>query len=113
MIKIQLTKEEMDYAWELALKRYYAKPERIRNGTSLIEKDIDLPEDAKKAVIAKKIQLGHALLLAKMPKNDAAKLQKETTGFSTSPLTTSPSGKLIFSRSSRRELTISPWQQNT
>jgi len=38
---------------------------------------LTLPEDVKTALIKKKIQLGHALLLAKMPKNDAAGFLKE------------------------------------
>ena len=40
---------------------------------------LTLPVDVKQAVISKKIQLGHALLLAKMPKNDATKFLKEIT----------------------------------
>lgn len=55
---------------------------RISKSESYIEKRLallSLPEDAQKAIISKKIQLGHALILAKMPKNDAVNFMKEIT----------------------------------
>ncbi len=40
---------------------------------------VDLPEDVQKALIEKKILIGHALLLAKMTKQDSSKFLKEIT----------------------------------
>jgi len=53
---------------------------RIGKSESYIEKRLlllNLPKQAQDAIISKKIQLGHALVLAKMPNKDAAKFLKE------------------------------------
>lgn len=52
----------------------------INKTKSYIEKRlllVDLPEDVKEALIKKKIQIGHALLLAKFTKTDSSKFLRE------------------------------------
>ena len=53
---------------------------RISKPVEFIDKRlliVNLPEEARKALVNKKISVGHALLLAKFPKEDGLKLLKE------------------------------------